>query len=288
MKAFFAAGLEGSTLCFREFLATIEANELDIGVLSGDLTGRRVVSLIQSAPGSWEVPSDGKTVTVDTPEAFAAVAASFEDRGYYWIEQTREEFERTRSNPLMADLLFKSLARARLQEWLELADSRLGAGEARVFVAPGCGDSPIIDDLLEGSHAMAPCDNRIVAIDGYELVSCSAGGATDFELAREVGERRLHGRLQDLCSGVTNPSCAIFNFQADSRAAQKIVKRYQPALRLLGASHGAAGGARKRGRTLELSPRGELIEDTPRALAGVIVVLEAGKVVDYVFSSGGA
>ena len=286
MRIFFVAGLEGSTVCFRKFLTALDRYEADVGILLGDLTGRKVVSLIQTGPESWDVSLEGKTQRISSPAAYAQITAEMENRGDYWVEQTREEFERTVASPLMVDLLFKSLVRERVEEWLALADSRLRDDGPRVFVAPGCGDWTIIDDLFEGHHKMVPCDNRVVGVDGYEMVTCSASGPTDWDLAREIDDRQLHDRLLGLCAKVGNPDYAIFNLQADSRAAQKIVKRFQPTLRLLGAAQGVAGGARKRGRTLELSPRSEAIEDVTRSLHGVLAVLEQGVVKDYVFTEG--
>ena len=58
-----------------------------------------------------------------------------ENRGDYWVEQTREEFERTLASPLLVDLLFKSLVRERVEEWLALADSGLRDDGPRVFVS---------------------------------------------------------------------------------------------------------------------------------------------------------
>ena len=58
------------------------------------------------------------------------------------IEQTPEEYEHTRANPMLVDLYFKSLVRARVEEWLTLADERLGSGGPPILVAPGCGAVP--------------------------------------------------------------------------------------------------------------------------------------------------
>ncbi len=284
MRVFTASGLEGSTLCFRKFLSAIDSYQADVGVLLGDLTGRKVVSVIKKGPSSWEVPVDGKVHEIDSPSALAEVTRSIVDHGDYWIEQTPDELEQTRTDPMLVDLLFKSLVRSRIEEWLTLADERLGSESQLVLVAPGCGDWTIIDDLLEHGGKLAPCDNRIVEFGGYQLVTSSSSGPTDWELAREIDDHELHRRLLELCSGVGDPDFAIFNFQADSRAAQRIVKRFQPVVRLLGTMQGAQGGARKRGRTLELSPRSTLVEDADPMLYGVLVMLQDGDVKDYVFT----
>jgi Icc-related predicted phosphoesterase len=284
MMIFVASGLEGSTPCFRKFLKAIDAYGADVAVLLGDLTGRKVVPVTKKGPSSWEVPIDGKVHAIDSPAALAEMTASLADHGDYWIEQSPEEFEHTRNNPTLVDIFFKSLVRERLEEWLTLADERLGNGGPPVFVAPGSGDWTVIDDLFEQGGRMAPCDDRIVDVDGYQLVTSSSSGPTEWDLAREMDDRDLHKKLLDLCSGISDPDFAIFNLQADSRAAQRIVKRFQPLVRTMNTTQGGSGGASKRGRTIELSPRSALVEDAAPTLFGILMKLENGEVKDYHFT----
>jgi uncharacterized protein len=284
MKLFTVSGLEGSTTCFRKFLNAVVTYQADVGVLLGDLTGRSVISMTKTGPSSWEVPIDGKVHQIDSPSALAEVTGLIAGRGDYWIEQTPDEFEHTRANPALVDLYFKSLVRERIEEWMTLADDKLGSGGPPIFVAPGCGDWTVIDDVLEQGGRLAPCDDRVVDVDGYQLVTSSSSGPTEWDLAREMDDHQLHRKLLDLCSGIGDPDYAVLNLQADSRAAQRIVKRFQPIVRMMGTTQGSPGGASKRGRTLELSPRSKLVEDADPTLYGVLVMLENGEVRDYVFT----
>jgi uncharacterized protein len=284
MKVFTASGLEGSTLCYRKFLSAIDTYRADVGVLLGDLTGRKIVSVIKKSASSWEVPLDGKVHEIDSPAALAEVTAQIEDHGDYWLEQTPDEYEHLRSNPSLVELYFKSLVRERIQEWLTMADDRLSAAGPPVFIAPGSGDWRIIDELFEHGGRLLPCDDRIVDVDGYQLVTSSASGPTEWELAREMDDHDLHKKLLELCSGVDDPDFAIFNLQADSKAAQRIVKRFQPVVRVRGSLVGNGGGVSKQGRTLELSPRSAMVEDAAPALYGVLLKLENGEVQDYLFT----
>jgi len=284
MRVFTVSGLEDSTTCFRKFLSAVDTYQADVGVLLGDLTGRSIVSAIKKGPSSWEVPLHGKVHEIDSPAALAEVKSAIAADGDYCIEQTPDEYEHTRSNPMLVDLYFKSLVRERVEEWLTLADERLGAGGPPIFVAPGCGDWTVIDDVLEHGGRLSPCDDRIVDVDGYQLVTSSSSGPTEWELVREMDDHHLHGKLLDLFSGISDPDYAIVNLQADSRAAQRIIKRFQPIVRMMGTQQGGNGGASKRGRTLELSPRSRLVEDADPTLFGVLVLLENGEVKDYIFT----
>ena len=62
MKVFTASGIEGSTPCFRRFLSAVRSYGADVGVLLGDLTGRKVVSAIRTGPSTWTVPLDADGV----------------------------------------------------------------------------------------------------------------------------------------------------------------------------------------------------------------------------------
>ncbi len=284
MKVFTASGIEGSTPCFRRFLSAVRSYGADVGVLLGDLTGRKVVSAIRMGPSTWTVPLDGKVHEVDSPTALAELTGHISDHGDYWLEQTPEEYEHLRSNQALVELYFKSLVRQRIEEWLTLADEKLGADGPPVFVAPGCGDWRIIDELFEHGGRLLPCDDRVVQIDGYQMVTSSSSGPTEWELVREMDDRRLYTKLLELCSGVGDPDFAILNLQAESRATQRIVKRFQPLVRFRGSAQGGNGGASKQGRTLELSPRSPMVEDAAPTLHGVLVQLEGGAVKDYVFT----
>jgi Icc-related predicted phosphoesterase len=284
MKVFTASGLEGSTTCFRRFLSAIRTYQADVGVLLGDLTGRQVVSVIKKGPTAWEVPLDGKVHEVDSAATLAQLTRSIVDKGDYWLEQTQEEYEHVRSNPALVELYFKSLARERIQGWFAMAEERLGAGGPPVFIAPGSGDWTVIDELLEHGGRLTPCDDRVVRVGDYQMMTCSASGPSEWELAREMDDRALHKKLLELCSGIDDPDFAIFNLLADSKAAQRIVKRFQPLVRLGGAGYGNGGGASRQGRTIEISPRSAMVDDAAPTLYGVLLQLEGGAVRDYVFT----
>lgn len=282
MKILFVAGAEGSTRCFSRFLGAVDAQKADAGVLLGDLTGRQVVPITRKG-SSWEFTAEGRTREITSASALAEATAAIEAHGDYWFEESLEELQEMRSNPMMVDLVFKSLMRTRLERWLTLADETINGSGRRVFIAPGCGDWATIDDLLEQSHKLVACDNRVVDLDDYQMLTCSAGDRTDSELAREMDDRQLHERLLDLCRDLRDPEYSILNLQADSRAAQRIVKRFQPLIRVLGSMQGGAGGSRKQGRTLELSLRGCLDEGADVGLRGVLVRLERNAVKDYAY-----
>jgi Icc-related predicted phosphoesterase len=286
MKLFTVAAIEGSTGCFRKFLKAVGMYKADAAVLLGDLTGRQVVSVIQRGHSLWEAPVDGRIHRVESRAELAEVTTFIANRGDYWLEQTPEEYERLVANPAMVDLYFKSLARQRLEEWLQLADEWLNESGPPVFIAPGSGDSPIIDALFESGSKLLPCDDRIVQVGGYELVTSSASGRSEWELVREMDDRALYNKLLNLCSRIGDPDFAVLNLQADGKVVKRILKRFQPLVCFTRANQGTSGGVSSEGKTLWLTPRTMVKDEAQPALSGILLELRDGVVHDHFFTEG--
>jgi Icc-related predicted phosphoesterase len=115
--------------------------------------------------------------------------------------------------------------------------------------------------------------------------------------------------LEELVSTVRDKSNAIFNFHAPpygfaldlapeltkdlvqaadrkihvgSRAVARMIEKYQPLIGLHGHIH-ESRGAQKIKKTLIINPGSEYSEGI---LKGAMIVLEKGKVKDYIFTSG--
>ena len=61
------------------------------------------------ATDAWECTLMGQHRDIDAKEELADIKKTIENAGYYWVHQTREEFDDTRSDPAKIDALFKSL-----------------------------------------------------------------------------------------------------------------------------------------------------------------------------------
>ena len=79
---------------------------------------------------------DGAVPRDQRAEELADIKKTIENAGYYWVHQTREEFDDTRADPAKIDALFKSLVFTRIQEWLDLADERLEGKPYEMYMAP--------------------------------------------------------------------------------------------------------------------------------------------------------
>ena len=255
----------------------------------------------------------GQYTEMNSPEEIAATKKTIENAGYYWVEQSREEYEAMRNDPAAIDVLFKKRAIERIEEWLTLADERLAGKNTDVYICPGNDDWWEIDGMIERSKSLHPCDDRVVKFGDFAMLSCSRSNPTPWDTPREGPEDELTEHLEQLCRKVGSSSKdfenVIFNFHvppygssldlcpkldanmrmaaeekihAGSIGAKQVIEKYQPLLGLHGHIH-ESRGAQKSGRTLMINPGSEYSEGI---LKGVVVMLEKKKVKDYVFTSG--
>jgi Icc-related predicted phosphoesterase len=309
IKIFFVTDIHGSNLCYRKYLNALKIYNVDVGILLGDLTGKVLIPLVDKAGGGWETTLMGSHVEVNTQEELEKLKKTIEMMGYYWVHQTPDEFKAYKDDPKKVDKLFKELMMRRLSEWIDLADERLAGTSYKVYMAPGNDDHFEVDQIISDSKAIINCNNKNVMVGDHEMITFSWANPTPWNTPREKPDEELEPMLEELISKVENKSNAIFNFHAPpygfaldlapelskdliqaadrkihvgSHAVAKMIQKYQPLIGLHGHIH-ESRGAQKVKRTLIINPGSEYSEGI---LKGAMIVLEKGKVKDYVFTSG--
>lgn len=309
LRIFFVTDIHGSNTCFRKYLNALPIYKIDIGILMGDLTGKVLVPLIEKAGGGWETTLMGSHVQINTEDDLTKLKKTIEMMGYYWVHQSPEEFQNYKKDPVKIDELFKQKMLERLKEWINLADERLASSGLKVFMGPGNDDHLEVDQVIADSSAIVSCHDKKVMLGDHEMITFSWSNPTPWNTPREKPEEELEPLLESLVASVNDTTNAIFNFHvppygyaldlapeltkdlvqaADrkvhvgSRAVAKMIEKYQPLLGLHGHIH-ESRGAQKVKRSLILNPGSEYSEGI---LKGVMIVLENGKVKDYVFTSG--
>lgn len=309
LKIFFVTDVHGSNLCYRKYLNALKIYGVDVGILLGDLTGKVLVPLVEKAKGGWETTLMGSHIEVETEEELTKLKKTIETMGYYWVHQTPDEFADFKANPKKVDSLFKQLMLQRLQEWIALADERLAGADFKVYMAPGNDDYFEVDKIIEDSKVVVNCNNRKVLVGEHEMITFSWTNPTPWNTPREKPDEELEPMLEELIAQVNDKSNAIFNFHAPpfgssldlapeldenltqaaerkihvgSKAVAKMIEKYQPLIGLHGHIH-ESRGAQKIKRTIVINPGSEYSEGI---LKGAVVILEKGKVKDYIFTSG--
>jgi Icc-related predicted phosphoesterase len=255
----------------------------------------------------------GQYTSMDSPDEVAAVKKTIENAGYYWVEQTREEYEAIKGDQEAIDALFKRRAIERIEEWLQLADERLAGKKTTVYICPGNDDWWEIDDMIAESGSLRPWrrhgggvqrlhDGVVVPFQSHALGHASEGPEDELAeyldaLCRRVGsspkdfEQTIfnfhvppYGYSLDLCPKLdaNMRMAAEEKIHAGSIGAKLVIEKYQPLLGLHGHIH-ESRGAQKAGRTLIINPGSEYSEGI---LKGVVVMLDKKKIKDYVFTTG--
>jgi Icc-related predicted phosphoesterase len=309
IRIFFVTDIHGSNLCYRKFLNALKAYNVDVGILLGDLTGKVLIPLVEKTGGGWETTLMGSYTEISTQEELEKLKKTIEMMGYYWVHLTRDEFSHYQADPKEVDHLFNHLMLERLQSWISLADERLNGTSYKVYMAPGNDDHMEVDRVIEDSAVIVNCNNNKVMVGDHEMVTFAWTNPTPWNTPREKPDEELEPMLEELIAKVNDKSNAIFNFHAPpygfaldlapelnkdlvqaadrkihvgSRAVAKMIQKYQPLIGLHGHIH-ESRGAQKIKRTMIINPGSEYSEGI---LKGALIVLEKGKVKDYVFTSG--
>jgi Icc-related predicted phosphoesterase len=308
-KIFFVTDIHGSNTCYRKYLNALKVYNVDVGILLGDLTGKVLIPLLEKGYDCWETTLMGQYTEVSGQEELGKLKKTIELMGYYWVHQTREEFLACKADPGRIDALFKELVLQRMKEWMVLADERLCDSPYKVYMAPGNDDYFEIDDIIGSSCVVINCNNQNVQIGDHEMITFSYANPTPWNTPREKPDEELEPMLEELIAKVQDKSNCIFNFHvppygfaldlapeltkdliqaADrkihvgSHAVAKMIEKYQPLLGLHGHIH-ESRGVQKIRKTTIINPGSEYSEGI---LKGVVIILEKGKVKDYVFTNG--
>ncbi len=309
VKIFFVTDIHGSNVCFRKYLNALRIYKVDVGILLGDLTGKMLIPLIEKPGGGWMTTFMGQLTEANTQDELEKLKKTIEMVGYYWVHLTQDEFKYYKEDSKRSDELFNRLMIERLKEWIALADERLQGVPYKMFMAPGNDDHFEVDEVISSSKTIVNANDRVVMVGDYEMATFGWTNPTPWDTPREKPDEELQPMLDELICKIHDIQNAIFNFHAPpygfaldlapeltkdliqaadrkihvgSRAVAYAIQKYQPMLGLHGHIH-ESRGVQRAGRTTIINPGSEYSEGI---LKGVMVVLNKGKVQDYVFTSG--
>ena len=309
IRIFFVTDVHGSNVCYRKFLNALKVYNVDVGILLGDLTGKMLIPLVENPGGGWGTTFMGHQLEITTQEELDKLKKTIEMVGYYWVHLTLEEFTAYKTDAKKLDDLFNRLMLERLTDWIRLADERLAGSGYKVYMAPGNDDHMEVDQVIADSASIVNCNDRCVMVGDHEMVTFAWTNPTPWDTPREKPDSELEPMLENLVANVKDLKNAIFNFHAPpfgsaldlapeltadlvqaadrkihvgSRAVAKVIQKYQPLLGLHGHIH-ESRGKQNLGRTIIINPGSEYSEGI---LKGVVIILDKGKVQDYIFTSG--
>lgn len=306
---FYVTDLHGSNMAYRKFLNSAKAYKVEALICGGDVAGKQMYPLIDRG-GAKLVDIDGQQHRLESDSAVTEMKELIESRGAYHFEVDDDEAQRLMRSEEERDKLFTELVVKRLEEWIELADERLGGTGVTMYMTGGNDDSvEMLAPLREvESEVVIPCEDRVVKVQGYPMVSLGWSNETPWKTPRETDEHTLAGMLDKAVGGLDDYERAIFNvhvppkdssldtcavldtskwppepvfvggepqtFGAGSSAVDAIIRERQPMMGLHGHIHESAG-VRKIGRTTCINPGSDYTDGT---LRGAVIALKGDQV----------
>jgi Icc-related predicted phosphoesterase len=304
-KVYFATDLHGSSKCFRKFVNAGMAYGADVLVLGGDVAGKALQTIVRGAGDRYRCSFVGTDYEVEAGPELDALEKLIADHGYYPYRAEAGELDARRADGSL-DGLFVELMRARLGEWLALADERLRPAGRRLFFMLGNDDPAELRTLLDEAPWGTQDEGKVVMLDDdHEMLSWGYSNITPWHSHREMTEDQLAASIEAMANELRSPERAIVNthvppfgsgldeapvLDADlvvqtavgqvkfapvgSTAVRDALLRIQPLLGLHGHIH-ESGGIRRLGRTIAINPGSDY---GTGVLNGALITLERDKV----------
>jgi Icc-related predicted phosphoesterase len=313
-RIFYVTDLHGSEICWKKFLNAGAFYSADVVILGGDITGKAMVPIVQRANGSWEASLQDFRETLESEADVREFEKRVQNRGYYPIRVSEEEYRALQEDEDLVDKRFKEVMLEGTERWIAMAEDKLANTGIRVIACPANDDMFEIDDLLVDAQVVETGDEEHpIDLDGFAIVSMGWTNPTPWHTFREAEEPELATRIDRALQAATDPDFTIFNFHAPpygskldnapalnddltyvsggqalrpvgSTSVREAIERFQPMLSLHGHIHESKGSARI-GRTLALNP-GSSYEEGILQAAVVNVDAKKNKVKNYQLVNG--
>ena len=214
-RLFFATDLHGSERTFRKFINAGKFYEADVLVMGGDITGKLLIPIIKEGNGHFRATLQGNMQKIETEAELQQLQERIGILGFYSQIMEGDEFHQMQADAVAVDKLFRDLARQRLDDWVDLAETRLAGTGIKCFVTGGNDDDP---DTLEplyrkGTQSFFGCENEMVYVDDeHSMVSVGYSAPTPWKTPREVSDEELGRVIEEMVGQVPDMGKCIFNF----------------------------------------------------------------------------
>lgn len=313
LTIFFASDIHGSERVFRKFLKAAPFYGADAVIFGGDITGKRLVPVIETGPGRYRAELFGSTHEVESGSALDDLEGRIRANGFYPYRTTDEEVARLSADPGYLHDTFGRVMSETAERWVTLADEQLRAAGVPALMMPGNDDEPAVKGILAQGSWIVDAEDRVVELEGYQVASYGFSTTTPWHSPREVTEDGMAAALDGLLGRLDPTRPAIFNLHdpprasgldlalkltpdlrvvtaggdaqrepVGSKAVRAAIERVRPVLSLHGHIH-ESRAATTIGRTLCLNPGSAYGEGT---LQGVLVTLDGDRVKGHQFVSG--
>ncbi|MEM1676420.1 MAG: metallophosphoesterase [Nitrososphaerota archaeon] len=301
-KILFVADIHNSELVFRKFLSIPQHHEVDVMILSGDLTGKAIVPIIDIGEGNYQYTFRGRTNIVKGLENLEKAKNELKNCGVYPYVCSRGEVEELKKDPEKVNRLFSTLITENIERWVVMIEERIQK-DKQVIVMPGNDDILDIDPILKRSvRDIYPLGKLVELPLGYGMISLDYVNPTPWNTPREAEEDKLWKMLEgtvnlvdrdwnkiiccfhpppyntviDVAPKLDKNLKPVYRFgeiekeNVGSKSVRKFIEKYKPLIGLHGHIHESAGYD-KIGKTIVFNPGSE---HSSGILKGLILELD--------------
>jgi Icc-related predicted phosphoesterase len=318
-RLFFATDLHGSERTYRKFINSGNFYEVDILVMGGDITGKLLIPIIKEQDGHYRATLQGRVEQISTQQELDDLITRLGTLGFYYKVMEEDEYRQLSGDANAVNELFHTMARQRLEKWVDLAEERLAGTGKKCFVTGGNDDAPEVLTAINrmGTKSFFACENEVVQVDDdHTMISVGFSTPTPWKTPREITDEQLGEMIEGMVAKVPDLTHTIFNFHdppvdssldtcpmlnwekdppepiiqggqtvmygAGSKSVRNAIEKYKPMLGLHGHIHESQSVA-KIGRTTCINPGSEYGEGI---LRGCLVTFVNGEVEGYQMTSG--
>ncbi len=311
-KLFFATDLHGSEACFRKFLNAAAFYQVHVLVLGGDLTGNRVLPIVDEG-GSFTTELFGEEYVLDTAKSLNEFKQKARLLGLYPYVASTYELDELRQNRDYFDETYKILCLESVSRWMEMGEEKLKQSDTRCVLIPGNDDIPDIDPILGQGVRMIDGNYKIVTIDDMQFLGLGESNVTPWKSQRECTEEIIRDHIRQMYHDADRSKPIVFNFHVPpygsalddapiltddlkmvfeggrpvvgavgSHSVRNAIEEFQPALSLHGHVHESRGKSLI-GNTHIVNPGSEFLSGI---LRGVLVTFRNQSVFSTQLTSG--
>jgi len=306
MRIYYTTDLHGSEKCWRKFMAAPKYYQADVIIVGGDITGKFIVPIIELPKGRYEATFLGIKRTMKNEKDLDSLKLLIANSGQYAVLMTPEENAKFIEDPSLVNNLFKQTLLERVEQWMQMADTRLEGQNVRCFVSAGNDDLFEVDQVIACAKRVENHDGKVVDLgNGFEMIGMGYSNMTPWNCPRDLSEEELAEKIERVASQVRRPERAIFDLHVPpydtgidlapqltpemrivldpvgepkmipvgSTAVRDAILKYQPMLALHGHIH-ESSGIRKLGTTTLVNPGSEYAEGI---LRGALIDLDPEK-----------
>jgi uncharacterized protein len=301
-RILFATDLHGADIVFRKFLNAIPVYEADIAVLGGDLTGKSIVPVIETADG-YRATVRGAEEVATNDEELAGIMHLIRDTGQYPVTMSPEEESGMSREQI--DERFSIACQEQVADWMARAAERLEPDGIPIYVTGGNDDYFSIEKVLDDAAYIQNAEGEVLEIrPGLKMISTGYGNQTPWKCPRDITEEELGEKIEAMASRLSEPRSTIFNLHvppygtgldlcprldtsvypprpvpnetapAGSEAVLESLRRYEPMLSLHGHIH-EAPGVRDLDSTTAVNPGSEYAQGVLRT---AVIDIQGGEV----------